>query len=145
MATPTVLYTPEILGLAAGLAEFPPDLSLPLTGSARSKSCGSTVTIQLATSDSGQITQLGIAAHACAIGQAAATIFARAARGRSVAEIAEAEGAISAWLASEAAALPDWPGLAAIVPAATYPARHGAILLAWRAALSALSSHQNPR
>jgi len=144
MATATVLYTPEILGLAAGLADFPQDLSLPLVGSARSKSCGSTVTMHLATGDSGQIAQLGIAAHACAIGQAAMTIFARAARGRSAAEIAEAEGAISAWLAGEGP-LPDWPGLAAIAPAAAYPARHGAILLAWRAALSALSSGENPR
>jgi len=143
MTTATVLYTPEILGLAAQLADYPQDLSLPLVGSARSKSCGSTVSIQLATGDAGQITRLGIAAHACAIGQAATTIFARAARGRSAADIAEAESAISAWLAGEGA-LPDWPGLAAIAPAVAYPARHGAILLAWRAALTALSSGGNP-
>lgn len=139
MASATVLYTPEILGLAAGLAEFPADASLPLSGSARSKSCGSTLTMQLAIDDAGQITRLGIATHACAIGQAATAIFAHAAIGRSAADIAEAESAISAWLTGEGA-VPDWPGLSMIAPAAAYPARHGAILLAWRAALAALST-----
>ncbi|MDP9055753.1 MAG: iron-sulfur cluster assembly scaffold protein [Pseudomonadota bacterium] len=138
MATAAVLYTPEILGLAAGLADFPQDLSLPFVGSARSKSCGSHLTLQLAVGDFGQITRLGISAQACAIGQAATTVFARAAGGRSAADIAAAESGIVAWLAGEGA-MPDWPGLAAIAPAAAYPGRHGAILLAWRAALVALS------
>jgi hypothetical protein len=30
--------------------------------------------------------------------------------------------------------LPDWPGLTAIAAARDYPARHGAIMLAWQAA-----------
>ncbi len=141
MATATLLYTPEILGLAAALADYPADASLPLSGSARSKSCGSSLTMQLAIDDAGLIARLGIAAHACAIGQAAIAIFARAAPGRSVADIAMAERAIVAWLAGEGG-LPDWPGLGAITPAAAYHARHGAILLAWRAALAALSSDE---
>ena len=134
----TVLYTPDILGLAAGLADYPADAALPLSASARSKSCGSTLTIQLATDKDGAITRIGNAAHACAIGQASAMIFAQGAPGRSVADIAAAERAIAAWLAGEGP-LPDWPGIAMIAPAMAYPARHGAILLAWRAALSALS------
>lgn len=141
MASGTVLYTPEILGLAAGLAAFPADLSLPLAGSARSKSCGSSMTMRLAVDKDRQVTQLGIAAHACAIGQASAAIFALAAIGRSADDIIAAERAIVAWLAGEQP-LPDWPGLGAIIPAAAYPARHGSILLAWRAALSALSSDE---
>jgi NifU-like protein involved in Fe-S cluster formation len=144
MASATVLYTPEILGLAAGLADYPGDSTLPLSGSARSKSCGSTLAVQLAIDDAGRVTRLGVAAHACAIGQAAAAVFARAAPGRSAAEIAAAERAIANWLAGEGG-LPDWPGLGAIAPAAAYPSRHGAILLAWRAALSALSSDGQPR
>ncbi len=139
MATATVLYTPEILSLAAGLADYPADDTLPLTGSARSKSCGSTLTMQVAIDDSGHVTRLGVAAHACAIGQASTTIFAQAAPGRTVEDIAATENAITAWLAGEGA-LPDWSGLGMIAPAAAFPARHGAILLAWRAALSALSS-----
>jgi NifU-like protein involved in Fe-S cluster formation len=138
MASAAVLYTPEILGLAAGLAEYPADSALPLAGAARSKSCGSSLAIGLALDDAGHITQLGIAAHACAIGQASAAIFARAAKGRTPAQIAGAERAIAAWLAGDGG-MPDWPGLEIIAPGAAYPARHGAILLAWRAALSALS------
>jgi NifU-like protein involved in Fe-S cluster formation len=141
MATATVLYTPEILGLAAGLADYPADSTLPLSASARSKSCGSTLTLQLAVDAAGQITHLGIAAHACAIGQASAAIFAQAAPGRTIADIAATEAALTKWLAGEGP-LPDWPGLAPIAPAAAYPARHGAILLAWRAALSALSTNE---
>lgn len=134
-----VLYTPEILGLAVGLADYPADAALPLSGSARSKSCGSSLTMQLATDAAGHIMRLGIATHACAIGQASAMIFAQAAPGRTTGDIAATETAITAWLAGEGA-LPAWPGLASIAPAAAYPARHGAILLPWRAALSALSS-----
>ncbi len=145
MTTKTaVLYTPAILELAAGLAEFTPDSSLSLTGSARSKSCGSTLTMQLGVDHSGFITGIGIAAHACAIGQASAAIFARAARGRSAGDIAKAEAEIARWLMGEGP-LPDWPGLEMIAPAVAYPARHGAILLAWRAALAALSNDASPR
>jgi NifU-like protein involved in Fe-S cluster formation len=34
--------------------------------------------------------------------------------------------------------MPDWPGIDLIAVARDYPARHGAIMLAWEAALSAL-------
>jgi len=44
---------------------------------------------------------------------------------------------MAAWLGG-AGQMPDWPGLAAIAAARDYPARHGAILLPWRAALDAL-------
>ena len=134
-----VLYTPRILALATQLANYPADPALPLSASARSPSCGSSLIVQLALDDRDRIAKLGIAAHACAIGQAATAIFAGAARQRSRAEIADTQAEIASWLAGEGA-MPDWPGLDAIAPAAAYPARHGAILLAWRAALAALSN-----
>ena len=139
MDRPATLYTAEILALAASLAEFPAVGSLPLTGSARSPSCGSNLAIHMALNSDGHIERIGIAAHACAIGQASAAVFAGAAIGRDLHGIAQAEADIAAWLAGNAD-MPDWPGLASIAPAAAYPARHGAILLAWKAALSALSS-----
>jgi len=135
----TALYTPEVLGLATGLARFPLDDDLPLRGEARSRSCGSTLVIGLELDGAGRITRLGLRTHACAIGQAAAAIFAAAAAGMQHEDIAVAEDGIAGWLAGEQA-MPEWPGLHAIAPAVAYPARHGAILLAWRAALSALSS-----
>ena len=134
-----VLYTPEVLGLATSLARWPLDGDLPLAGSARSRSCGSVLDIGLALDDSGRIARVGLRAQACAIGQAAAALFAAAAQGRDGRDIDRAGQEIAAWL-SGARSLPDWPGLAAIEAAASYPARHGAVLLAWQAASMALST-----
>ncbi len=133
----TILYTPEVLGLATGLAAWPWDDALPLKGEARSRSCGSTLSLGLATDAAGRIERVALRAQACAVGQAAAAIFAGHAIGRSAAEIAAADEAIAAWLAGEGP-LPDWPGLHAIAPARVYPARHGAIRLAWKAATDLL-------
>lgn len=131
------LYTPEILGAATALAEFGWDDSLPLRGEARSRRCGSTLALGLAVDGQGRISALGLRPHACAIGQAAAFAFASAAKGRTRADIAEAREALAEWLAGTGA-VPDWPGIALVEPALGYPARHGAIMLAWDAALAAL-------
>ncbi len=131
------LYTPEVLAAAMELTSFPIDDAMPLTGSARSRSCGSTIHIALALDPAGNIARVGIRPHACAVGQASAAVFARGAAGRDASSIREARGAISDWLSGEAPQ-PDWPGLEPIAPARAYPARHGAILLAWDAAIDAL-------
>ncbi len=133
MASAAVLYTPDVLALATSLSDWPWDDALPLHGSARSKSCGSAVTLGLAADSAGRIAGLGIRAQACAIGQAAAAIFAGAAMGKDGAAIAAAQNAIRDWLAGDAPR-PDWPGLGLLEAARAYPARHGAILLAWQAA-----------
>ena len=133
MASAATLYTPEILALATGLAGYAWDEALPLKGEARSKSCGSTIALGLGLDDKGRIDRVALRSQACAIGQAAAAIFAKAAPGRDACAIAEADDAIAAWLAGQGE-LPDWPGLATIAPARDYPARHGAIRLAWQAA-----------
>ena len=134
-----VLYTPEVLDLATGLAAFPWDEGLPLRGQARSKSCGSAIALGLALDGQGHVMRIGIRSQACAIGQAAAAIFAREACGRTLEEIAQAGAAIDAWLGGNAP-MPDWPGLATIARARDYPARHGAVQLAWRAAGALLPS-----
>ena len=131
------LYTPELLALAVSLADVPIDPSHSLTGQAVSRTCGSTVTVGFAPMPGGTIGRFGIRVSACAVGQAAAAIFARGVEGRSVGEIAAAEAAIEAWF--EGGPLPDWPGFSAIAPAQAHPGRHGAVLLPWRAARDALS------
>ena len=133
MANAATLYTPHVLALAPGLAAWPWVEALPLQGSARSKSCGSTLQLGLETDSAGAVVSLGLKAQACAIGQAAAAIFAQSVIGRSPDEIAAAADAIFAWLTDDAPR-PDWPGLDLIEPARAYPARHGAIMLAWDAA-----------
>jgi NifU-like protein involved in Fe-S cluster formation len=139
MAGADKLYTPELLALAVALADFPPDPSLPLHGEARSKSCGSTLAADLALDGAGRIETVGMRVRACAVGQAAAAIFARAAPGKSRDDIDAAGAAIEGWLAGTGD-MPDWPGLAAIRAARAFPARHGAIMLPWTAARGALST-----
>jgi len=106
---------------------------LPLVGEARSRSCGSTVALSLSLDRNGRVERVAVRSHACAIGQAAAAIFAKSAQGRTLLEIAGDAGRIEAWLAGQGE-LPNWPGLDAIAAARDYPARHGAIMLAWNAA-----------
>ncbi len=83
------------------------------------------------------ISELGIAAQACAVGQASATVFARSALGKSRGEIAAMSTAIERWLSGEGA-MPEWPGLSVLAEARQFPSRHGAMMLPWRAALDAL-------
>jgi NifU-like protein involved in Fe-S cluster formation len=132
-----VLYTSEILGLAASLAAWPWDPALPLQASARSRSCGSTLLLGLELDGSGGIARIGLRPQACAIGQASAAIFCSAAGGRDARQIVAADQAIAAWLSDEGP-MPDWPGIDMLVAAREYPARHGAIRLAWQAAREAM-------
>ena len=138
------LYTPELLALTLKLAEFPLDENLPLEGAARSKSCGSTLTLRLALDDAGAVARIGLRAHACAVGQASAANFAEAASGRDPAEIERAARAMEQWIA-QAGRAPDWPGIEMLDPARAYPARHGAMMLPWQAALAALSTRPATR
>jgi len=138
MASAAKLYTPEVLALATALASHPFDPALPFTGQARSPSCGSTLAISLGLDAAGRIAALGLRSQACAIGQASAALFAAGAPGRTRDSIAASAVALADWLVHNEAPMPDWPGLSTIAPARDYPARHGAILLPWKAALDAL-------
>lgn len=133
----TVLYTPEVLALAIELARHPLTDDLPLRGEARSRTCGSTIALGLAFDAEGAIARVGLRSHACAIGQASAAIFAANAAGVTVGDLRATRTAVAAWLAGEGA-LPEWPGFAAIAAARDYPARHGAVMLPWDAAVEAL-------
>ena len=139
MAGAATLYSPEVLELATALANHPWDETLELRAEVRSKSCGSTIALGLALDAAGRIERVALRSHACAIGQAAAAIFARGAPGRDAGAITRADDAIAAWLAKQGD-LPDWPGMSTIAAAQGYSARHGAIRLAWQAARQLLPS-----
>ncbi len=135
----TKLYTPEILGLAVDLANYPRLPSPDASAEARSRTCGGTLVLDLALDDAGRVDAVGLAVSACAIGQASAAIFAREATGRAAEEMLAALGEIETWLAhADEATPPRWPGIATLAPARAHPARHGAILLPWKAAVDAL-------
>jgi len=131
------LYSPALLGLATGLAAFPLADDLPLRAEARSRSCGSVIAVGLALDASGHIARIGMKVSACAIGQASAALLAQAAAGRTPEAVATAAEGLEAWL-SGTGALPDWPGIAALAPAREHPGRHGALILPWTAARTAL-------
>ncbi len=132
-----------MLALATSLSQWPHDPALPLQGSARSVTCGSAVNVSLGTDQAGQVAIVGISTQACAIGQASAALFAQAVIGRNADNVRAALISMNAWL-KDGGDLPGWPGLATIAAARDYPARHGAILLAWEAALDALSTAAKP-
>lgn len=143
MTSSVKLYTREVLALATSLSQWPHNPDLPLAGTARSATCGSIVSISLAVNGGGQIARIGLNTQACAIGQASAALFALSAPGRNMDDVRDGLEAIRHWL-KDGGDLPDWPGLSTIAAARGYPARHGAITLAWEAALAALSSGSNP-
>lgn len=133
----SVLYTRDLLALAVSLAAWPLDPASPFSAEARSPTCGSTVRFGCSIGAAGLVDKPGVAVTACAIGQAAAALFIVSAAGRDRQSIQAARNAIARWLTDDGP-LPEWPGLAVLDPARAYPARHGAILLAWNAALAAL-------
>jgi NifU-like protein involved in Fe-S cluster formation len=83
---------------------------------------------------------LSVQVHACAFGQAAAALVDRHGIGRSHDEVAADLIVLSRWLAEEQEEAGGWPGIAALAPARPRKARHGAILLPFRALLAAMEA-----
>ena len=134
------LYTTEILRLAASLAE-PCELEREdRRAELRSPTCGSRVTVAVQLDEDGHVQRIAQQVHACAFGQASASLMERSAIGRGHDEAAQALLALSGWLAGERDDAGEWPGLIALEPARSRRSRHGAILLPFRALLAALES-----
>jgi NifU-like protein involved in Fe-S cluster formation len=132
------LYTPQLLALATGLAEFPLSDDLPLRAEERSRTCGSVIALGLALDDHGLVSGVGMTISACAIGQASAAVMAQGIRGDIPGAVVVTAEALERWLAGEGE-LPHWRGIDALAPARDHPGRHGALLLPWKAACKALS------
>ncbi|QJQ32426.1 iron-sulfur cluster assembly scaffold protein [Sphingomonas lacunae] len=133
----SALYTTKLLRLAVEAASHP-RLSQPdASEEARAPLCGSRIALDLTVDDQGRVSAIGFDVNACAVGQASAAILADVARGRSVEELRAAADSLTLWLNDRAAPMPDWPRLVELAEARAYPARHGAILLPWRAAATA--------
>lgn len=88
--------------------------------------------------DDGTVLALSQSVRACAFGQAAAALVERDAVGRSAAEVEQALAQLSDWLAGRSEDPGHWPGLDVLAPARSKAARHGAILLPFRALLAAM-------
>lgn len=134
------LYSGRILELAADI----PHLGrLPAPeGSAKKRSplCGSTVTVDL-TLDGDRIASFGQDVKACALGQASASVTARAIIGRTRDQVAQARGELEAML-KRGGPVPAAPfdGLEVLLPARDYANRHASILLSLDATLAAMDA-----
>jgi NifU-like protein involved in Fe-S cluster formation len=131
------LYNTDILRLAASIP-YHARIEAPMASvEKRSPVCGSRVTVDLDLDDAGRVADIGRLVRACALGQASAALMEASARGRTAEELAVARDQLTAWLAGERDAPPDWPGLDIFTPALPHRARHASIRLAFEAAAEA--------
>lgn len=140
----TALYSPDLLALAVGLADYPLDQRHACSASERSRTCGSRIDVSLDLNEDGAIGAIGLQVSACAVGQAAAAILARDALGKTCADIERAADEIGQWLSGEGGK-PHWRGIDALEPALPHKGRHEAILLPWKTARAALCNPETPR
>jgi NifU-like protein involved in Fe-S cluster formation len=134
------LYTTEILRLAASLNEPHPLEREDGRAEIRSPTCGSRIDLVVQLDGDRRVERLSMQVHACAFGQASAALVERHSRGRTHDEVSEAMLALSRWLASDDHKDGGWPGISALAPARPRTARHGAILLPFRALLAAIEA-----
>lgn len=133
-----VLYTQDILALAVSLIDWPMQADMPLQAEQRSQSCGSVVRVGLDLDDAGRVARFGIDASACALGQASAAVLAVHVAGQDKVSLLAARDALEAFFAGHRNDPGDWPGVEHLASALPYRARHGSILLPWRAVVAAL-------
>jgi NifU-like protein involved in Fe-S cluster formation len=131
------LYSIDILRLATDSAAFPRLDSADVTIERRAPVCGSRITVDLQLDRDGRIVAYGHQVNACALGQAASALLARHIMGSTGADLAAARDELALWLADPQARQPAWPEIDWLEPARAYPARHGAIQLAFVAAADA--------
>ena len=136
------LYTTEILRLAASLPE--PRKLERIDGSSeqRSPTCGSTIQLQVQLGEDGRIVGISQKVHACAFGQASASLLAAGAVGRREDDVNLAVLELESWLSGTREDSGEWPGLEALAPARSRRSRHGAILLPFKALLAALKGER---
>lgn len=133
------LYTDGVLDAAAAI---PPARRLndPQASATKvSRVCGSEVTVDLSL-DGGAVSDFGMEARACALGQASASILARNIIGAKAGELYALRDQMRAML-KEGGAPPEgarWRDLAMLAPIRDYPQRHASTLLAFEAVCACL-------
>jgi NifU-like protein involved in Fe-S cluster formation len=131
------IYSTRILELAADIPHSARLEKPDATASARSKLCGSTITIDLNT-ERGRVTDFGQTVKACLLGQAAASIVGREIIGTTEDEFRRVAAAMRRML-KEGGPPPTgrWADLALLEPVKDYPHRHASTLLVFDAVESA--------
>jgi NifU-like protein involved in Fe-S cluster formation len=136
------LYHNRVLELAADIPHAG-NLPNPQGSSLKvSRVCGSTVNVDVVLDAEGRIAEIAVDPKACALGQAATSILARNAIGKSLDEMKAARDALKAMLKDGAE--PPSAGDSAVwellqlAPVRDYPTRHASTMLAFEAAVEAM-------
>jgi NifU-like protein involved in Fe-S cluster formation len=132
------IYTEKILELAAGIPHSGRLARPEASATARSKLCGSTITVDLRL-ENGRIAEFGQVVKACLLGQAAASIVGREVVGTTPEELKSVAGEMRRML-KEHGPPPSgrWGDLAILEPVRDYPHRHASTLLVFDATEAAL-------
>jgi NifU-like protein involved in Fe-S cluster formation len=136
------LYTVEILRLAASIPHLDRLADPHGRAEVRSPTCGSVVAVEVKLAANGSVSELGQQVQTCAFGQACAALLGAHALGVRAPEVKDALAAFSGWLEGTRDDPGAWPGLVALEPARSRGARHGAMLLPFRALLAAIEDAQ---
>lgn len=133
------LYSNGILDAAAAIPAAA-RLDAPQASASKvSRVCGSEVDVDLSVKD-GVVAEFAMAARACALGQASASIVARNIVGASVEELYKLRDQMRAML-KEGAAPPfgaRWHELSMLAPICDYPQRHASTMLVFEAVCDCL-------
>jgi NifU-like protein involved in Fe-S cluster formation len=130
-----LLYSKEVLRLAAaakGAGRLPEPR---LSGSAHNPACGDRVTVDLRLED-GHVAALAHETKACVLAQASASILADALPGLDVQAVATLRAAVSGMLAGDG----HCDAFEVLADAARFPSRHRCVLLPFDAALKAFEA-----
>lgn len=133
------VYNLKILELASDIPHSERLTKPDATASARSKLCGSTITVDVVSED-GRITGFGQDVKACLLGQAAASIVGREIVGTPFGEFGEV-GDVMRRMLRDGGPPPTgrWSDLALLQPVKDYPHRHASTLLVFEAVDKALA------
>jgi NifU-like protein involved in Fe-S cluster formation len=132
------IYSRRILELAADIPHLGRLPDSDASATARSKLCGSTVTVDLKV-EGDVVTAFAHDVKACALGQASSSIMGRHVIGSTADELREIrETATRLLKASGEAPQGKWEDLKVLEPLRDYKARHASILLTFEAVVDAL-------
>lgn len=132
------IYNKRILELAADIPRLGRLPAPQASATARSKLCGSTVTVDLVVAD-GKVVDFAHDVKACALGQAASSIMARHVVGATPEELRAVRDAVRRMLKENGPA-PEgaWADCAVLEPVRAFKARHASTLLTFDAVVDAL-------
>ena len=133
------IYNTRILELAASIPHITRLEHPQATAAARSKLCGSEVTVDVSMAD-GRISDYGQSVKACLLGQAAASVMGREIIGSTPDEVREVAAAMRAML-KQGGSPPEgkWADLRVLEPVRDYKHRHDAVMIVFDAVAKALA------